>query len=146
MNHASSVCECVAPVASPPYTWVRTVIGAVVRARGHEAQLGGVVDELVRGDADEVHDHDLGHRQQAVHRGADRGTDDRGLGDRRVQHAVVAVFRRQARGGAGRAGVGDVLAEQEDPLVGFHRLVEREVQRLAHRHLFLVHRRLPQTG
>ena len=31
MNHASSDCECVAPVASPPYTWVRTVIGAVVR-------------------------------------------------------------------------------------------------------------------
>ena len=31
MNQASSVCECVAPVASPPYTWVRTVIGAVVR-------------------------------------------------------------------------------------------------------------------
>src|SRR6201994_101575 len=31
MNQASSVCECVAPVASPPYTCVRTVIGAVVR-------------------------------------------------------------------------------------------------------------------
>ena len=31
MNQASSVCECVAPVARPPYTWVRTVIGAVVR-------------------------------------------------------------------------------------------------------------------
>ena len=31
MNHASRVCECVAPVASPAYTWVRMVIGAVVR-------------------------------------------------------------------------------------------------------------------
>ncbi len=31
MNHASRLCECVAPVANPAYTWVRTVIGAVVR-------------------------------------------------------------------------------------------------------------------
>src|ERR1700754_1175508 len=30
MNQASSVWECVAPVARPPYTWVRTVMGAVV--------------------------------------------------------------------------------------------------------------------
>src|ERR1700752_639704 len=30
MNQASSVWECVAPVARPPYTWMRTVMGAVV--------------------------------------------------------------------------------------------------------------------
>src|SRR6201986_1481725 len=62
MNQASRLCECVAPVASPAYTWVRTVIRPVVRPGGHEAQLGGIVDQLIGGDADEVHDHDLGHR------------------------------------------------------------------------------------
>ena len=31
MNHASSDCACVAPEPRPPYTCVRTVIGAVVR-------------------------------------------------------------------------------------------------------------------
>ena len=41
-------------------------------ARGHEAQLGGIVDQLVCGDADEVHDHDLGDRQQPVDRRPDR--------------------------------------------------------------------------
>ncbi len=115
-------------------------------ACGHEAELGGVVDDLVRGDADEVHDHDLGHRKQAVDRRTDRGTDDRGLRDRGVQHPVVAVLGRQPRGRAGRAGVGDVLTEQEHPFVGFQRLVEREVQRLAHRHHLLVHVGFPQTG
>ena len=31
MNQVSSDCECVPPVPNPPYTCVRTVIGAVVR-------------------------------------------------------------------------------------------------------------------
>ena len=48
--------------------------------------------------------------------------------------------------GSGRAGIGDVLAEQEHPVVGPQCLVEREVERLAHRHLFLVHVPAPQTG
>jgi hypothetical protein len=80
-----------------------------------------------------------GHRPQAVDRRADRRADDRGLGNRGVQHSVAAVLRRQPRGRAGRSGVGDVLTDQENPLVGLQRLIEREVQRLAHCHLFLVH-------
>jgi hypothetical protein len=112
----------------------------------NEAQLGGVVDELVGGDADEIHDHDLGHRQQAVDCRTDRGTDDRRLRDRSVKHAVVAVLGRQAGRRAGRARVGDVLAQQEHPVVGLQGLVKREVQRLAHRHLFFIHVRRPQTG
>ena len=97
MNHASSDCECVAPVASPPYTWVRTVIGAVVRPAVMNRSLRGVVDQLVGRDPDEVHDHDLGDRQHAVDGGADGRTDDGGLGDRGVEHPVVAVLRRQPR-------------------------------------------------
>ena len=118
MNHASRDCECVAPVARPAYTWVRMVIGADRPACRHESQLGAVVDQLVRGDSDEVHDHDLGHRQQPVHRGTDGRTDDRGLRDRGVQYPVVPVLCRQPRGRAGCAGIGDVLTEQEHSVVG----------------------------
>ena len=112
----------------------------------HEAQLRRMVDDLVGRDADEVHDHDLGHRQQAVDRRTDRGAEDRGLRDRGVQHPVVAVLGGQSRGRAGGAGIGDVLAEQEHPLVGGQRLVQSEVQRLAHGHLGLGHGLLLRPG
>jgi len=87
-------------------------------ACGHEAELGGVVDDLVRGDADEVHDHDLGYWQHPVNRGTYRGADDRGFRDRSVQNPVAAVLRRQPRGGAGCTGIGDVLAKQKHAVVG----------------------------
>ena len=112
---------------------------------GHESQFGGVVDQLVGGDADKVHDHDLGHRQHPVDGGADRGADDRSLRDRRVQHPVMAVLRRQPRRGSRRTGIGDVLAEQEHSIVGLQRLIQREVERLAHRHLFVFHVFTPGT-
>lgn len=114
--------------------------------RRHEPQFGGVVDQLVRGDADEVHDHDLGDRQQSVDRGADRRADDGRLRYRGVEDAVVSVLRRESGRRAPKPRIGDVLAEQEHPVVGRHRLVQREVERLAHRHFLLVHWRLPQTG
>ena len=112
---------------------------------GHESQFGGVVDQLVGGDTDEVHDHDLGHRQHSVNGRADRGADDRRLRYRGVQDPVMAVLRRQARRGTRRPGVGDVLTEQEHSVVGLQRLIQREVQRLAHRHLFVVHAITPGT-
>ena len=44
-------------------------------------------------------------------------------------------------------GIGDVLTEQKHPVVGLQRLVEREVECLAHRHLFFFHDVLgPHTG
>ena len=112
---------------------------------GHESQFGGVVDQLVGGDTDEVHDHDLGHRQHPVDGRADRGADDRGFRDRGVQDPVVAVLRRQPRRRPGRPRVGDVLTEQEHSVVGLQRLIQREVQRLAHRHLFVFHAFTPGT-
>ena len=121
------------------------VIGAVVRPGGHESQLGGIVDQLVGGDTDEVHDHDLGDRQHPVDGRADGRTDDGGFRDRGVQHPVVAVLRRQSCRRPGRSRVGDVLTEQEHPVVSLQGLIQREVQRLAHRHLFVFHAFTPGT-
>jgi hypothetical protein len=111
----------------------------------HEPQLGGVVDQLIGGDTDEVHDHDLGHRQHPVDRRADGSADNPGFRDRGVQYPVMAILRRQTCRRPGRPRVGDVLTEQEHSFVGLQRLVEREVQRLAHRHLFVLHGFTPGT-
>ena len=54
---------------------------AVVRAVAHPGRLG---HELVERREDEVGELDLGHRAQAVDRGADRGPDDHRFGQRRV--------------------------------------------------------------
>ena len=121
--------------------FINTHVGITPRYRG----VHGGYWALVRGDADEVHDHDLGHRQQSVDRRTYCRTDDRGLRDRCVQDPVVAILRRQPGGGAGRTGIGDVLSEQEHPIVGLHRLIQREIQRLTHRHFLFLHDLTPDT-
>ena len=95
-----------------------------------------MVGELVERHAEKVHEHDLGNRSQAGDRGADAGAHDRLLGDGRVAHPVLAVLRRQPVGHvehASAGGVGDVLAEHEDPVVLRHRLVHCLVDRVAER-------------
>jgi hypothetical protein len=103
-------------------------------AAGHEAQLGGMVGDLVHADADEIHQHDFDHRPHADHRGADGGTHEAHLGNRSGAHAR-AVFGRQTLRDLDDAAafrIGDFLAEDDDVLVGFHRIVQRPVQGLNH--------------
>ena len=96
---------------------------AVVRAVAHPRRLG---HDLVEGREDEVGELDLGDRAQAVDRGADRGPDDHRLGQRRVDHAVVAELGPQAVGGQEDAALlADVLAEHDDRLVAAHLVGER---------------------
>ena len=90
-------------------------------AARHEVRLGGAVDELVERQRDEVDEHDLEHRAHARLRRADRHAGDRGLADRRVDHALGAELLGQAGGGGVGPALGDVLAEHEDALVGAHR-------------------------
>ena len=103
------------------------------------AHLRGLVEELVERGADEVDVHDLGDGAQAGIGGTDRGTDEAGFGDGRVDDTFAAELGQQTLGHAKRSApgigglgmdvvatgtTGDVLAEDDDALVGGHLLVE----------------------
>ena len=61
---------------------------------------------------DEVGELHLGDRPQAVDGGPGRGSGDHALGQRRVEHPLLAVLGEQALGGAEDAALlADVLAE-----------------------------------
>ena len=96
------------------------------------ANLRCVVGDLVERDTEEVHEHELRDRAHARERGAQRRADDRRLGDRRVAHTIGAVLggqpERDLEHAAGR--IGDVFAEQDDPIVAGERAVEGPVDRL----------------
>ncbi len=73
------------------------------------------------GHADEVGELELDDRPLAHPGRADGGADEALLGDRRVDHALVAELLEEALRDAERpAEVADVLAEQEDALVLAH--------------------------
>ena len=102
------------------------------RAIAQPRRLG---DDLVGGRIEVVGELDLGHRAQAVGAHADGDADDAAFGDRRVEHARVAVLGLQAFGAAEHAAeVADVLAEDDDVVVALEHHVHRRAQRLDHRH------------
>ena len=85
-------------------------------------RLRQVVHDLVEGAGDEVAELHLDHRHVAAERQADRGADGARLDDRRVAHARLAELGGEALGHLEDAAVlGDVLAEEHDPLVAPHR-------------------------
>ena len=82
-------------------------------ARRAVAQPRRLGDDLVRGRVEVVGELDLDHRPQAVGRHADRRADDAAFGDRRIEHALLAVLGLQAFGAAEHAAeVADVLADR----------------------------------
>src|SRR5205807_892173 len=113
-------------------------------AAEHVAELGALVEDLVHAHAEEVDEHELGHRPEAGGGGAHRRADEPRLRDRRVQHALAPVLLDQALGDSEDATPGvlvfepgyggaarDVLAHQNDGWVTCHLLVEALVDRLA---------------
>ncbi len=87
-------------------------------AAEHVVDVGRVVDDLVEREQREVDRHQLDHRPQPGHRGADAHADDRVLGDRRVAHAPLAELLQQPGGHLeGAAEHADVLAHQQHALV-----------------------------
>src|SRR5262249_2474824 len=101
-------------------------------AAEHVVDLGGVVDDLVDRHQDEVDRHDLNHRPQAKHGCAGGQADKPFLGDRRVDHALLAKFALQALGDAvGALELTDLLTHQQDVGVARQLLAQRGVQRLA---------------
>ncbi len=113
----------------------RRPAGAALRAEddrnrdlpaGHVAVLRRLVHDLLGGERHEVLVHDLGDGAHPLHRGADRRAGERHLGDRRVAHALRPELGEQALRDAHRAAhLGDVLAHDEDVVVGAHRLDQR---------------------
>ena len=110
--------------------------GQLGGAAEHIAVLGGLVDDLVHGDAHEVRVHELGHGPAAGHGGANRRPADGRFGDGRVDDARLAPLLQQAGGDViGPAPDADFLAHDEHVGVTRHLLVQGFVQRLAHEDL-----------
>ena len=103
----------------PPAYGTRITIGSVDRTAGAVAHLGHVRGDLLErrvGEGVELH---LDDRPEAAHGHADREADDAGLGQRRVEAALLAEVAGQPVGDAEDAAErADVLAEDEHALVG----------------------------
>ena len=100
-------------------------------AAGHVVRLGGLVDELVHHQRQEVAEHEVDHRTHAGHGGADRHAGEAGFADGRVAHPFGAELLDQAGEHLeGGAGLGDVLAQDEHARVAAHLLGERLVDGL----------------
>ncbi len=108
--------------------------GHVDVAVGAHAVLRQVADDLVERRVGEPVELDLRNRDEAAHRQPDRDADDRRLRQRRIETPPVAEGFGQPLGHPeDSAELGDVLAEDQDPVVGGHRVVQRPVDRLRHR-------------
>ena len=103
----------------------------------HVPHLRRLVDQLVHALEEEVRVLQVRDRSHSHQRGADRGTRNRLLTDRRVDDAVVTEFLGQAEVHAERtaepSGDADVLADEKDLLVVAHLLGDRFAQRLGNR-------------
>jgi hypothetical protein len=99
------------------------------------AQARRFGDDLVGRRIEIIGELDLDDRTQAVGGHADRGADDAAFGNRRVEHARLAVFRLQAVGGAEHAAeVADVLAVDHHIVVASQHDVHGRTQGLDHGH------------
>jgi hypothetical protein len=102
--------------------------------------LGGLVDDLVVADADQVDEREVDDRAQAGHRRADASADEPHLGDRGIDDALGAELGDQAAAAGGEPALGlgllaagpagDVLADHDDRRVAPHLLSDRFEDRL----------------
>ena len=103
-------------------------------AAGAHPVFRQVADDLVERRIREPVELDFGHRYEAADRESDRDADDGGLGQRGVETPLLAECFGQAFGNPEYATeLCDVFAEDQHPLVGGHRIVQRPVDRLHHR-------------
>ena len=92
--------------------------------------------DLVERGEDEPVELDLAHRPEPAHREADRGADDAGFGQRRVEDALLAELGLQPLGHAEHsAELADVLAHEEHAVVLAHRAPQPRAERAAERHV-----------
>src|ERR1700735_2389904 len=78
------------------------------------AQSGKFTDDLIECGVDVVGKLNLGDRAQSVDAHPDRRAQNSAFGDRRIEHAVFAIFALQPFGGAEHAAeVTDVFSHQD---------------------------------
>ncbi len=92
--------------------------GHLGRTARHERELGGLVEQLVEADPEEVEVHDLDDGTHAGHRGTDGEPDDRSLRDRRVPDTVAEARAQPAGQAEDVASLADVDTGEKDALVG----------------------------
>ena len=99
----------------------------------HVAKLGGVIDELVRGQGKKVAEHNLAHGPQPSQREAVAKTDNGRLADRGIEDAPRKL-RAEIPGDFERATVRafDVLADEHNPLIALHITAKRVVDAAHH--------------
>src|SRR3984957_19773924 len=98
---------------------------------GAVAHLGELADDLVERGEDEAVKLDLAHRPVAAQRQADRGADDARLGQRGIDHAMLAeVLLQSVRHPEDAAELADILAHDHYLGVGLERLAQPRVERL----------------
>ena len=93
-------------------------------AAEHVAHAAGLVGDLVHGQIEERPEHEVDHRPQPGHRRAHAHAGHRQLRDRRVHHPPGPELAVQAPR-AGEHPQPDVLADEQDALIGPHLLSER---------------------
>ncbi len=119
----------------PPYGVRIDHVARELAARA-VAHLRELAHDLVERRIDEVEELDLGDRLEPVKGHADRGADDPGLGERRVDHAVGAeLLQEPVRRAEDPTVHADVLSEEQDVRVGPHGVAERPIDGLDEREL-----------
>ena len=112
-----------------PYPTLRAVV-----------QLGHLGDDLIERGVHEAVELDLHDRPIATERQSDSHSDDAGLCERRVDHALrTELVEESVRDAEDAAESADVLAQQHDLLVVSHRLAQTRAERLPESDLSHVH-------
>ncbi len=84
-------------------------------------RLGGLVAELIHHQKDEIAEHQIDDGPGAGHRGAHGQSHEAGFGNGRVDDTFGTEFLDEAREHLeGRAGLGHILAHQENRRVAAH--------------------------
>ena len=102
--------------------------------------LRDLAHDLVVGGVDEAVELDLHDGAVTAQRHTDRGADDAGLREGRVDDAVLAEVLLETVGDAEDAAeLADVLAHEQDLVVGLHRLAQAHVEALGESDLLRGH-------
>ena len=108
------------------------------RPSRHISHLGSLIGELVHHAEEEIAILDVGDRAHAGHRRADGDPGDAGLGDRRIQDALVPELfgqaERHGEGAAEAARDADIFPQAENRRVAPHLLADSFPQRLGDGH------------
>ena len=91
----------------------------------HRPRLGCLIDQHVHRQGGEIHEHDFHHGPHSGQRGPHGHAGDCRLGNRGIIHPRGAEPVQQIAGGLERAARrANILADQENRRIGFHRIVQ----------------------